>query len=304
MSVRRLASIASALLVAGIAALASYTHMRGLALRYGQDPLIATLLPVSVDGMMVVATVALGDGRRHRWSAWLAFWTGVAASVVANVLAAQPLLIARCISAWPAVAFLLVVEVITRGGRLRLPAPAQDGRPKGVAPIPPLSGPQVVTSPGSSAPERAAERSASDGPALSSATVPAGAWVDSGDHSGTHAAAGPSSGPAATSVVSGSVPDPAGTARAPQPRTTAAARARSSRPSTRRKPPEPAPDVSDLVPAGRAVRDRLAGQGRAMTRNELVAGLRADGQRVSSRRATALYAALNHEPHPAPARPA
>jgi hypothetical protein len=36
---------------------------------------------------------------------------------MANVLAAEPLVIARCISAWPAVAFVLVVEVITRGGR-------------------------------------------------------------------------------------------------------------------------------------------------------------------------------------------
>lgn len=119
---RRLASIASALAVAGIAAVASYSHMRHLALQYGQDQLIATLLPVSVDGMLVVATVALGDGRQYRWSAWLAFWVGVVASVIANVLAAEPSAIARCISAWPAIAFLLVVEVITRGGRLR-PAP-------------------------------------------------------------------------------------------------------------------------------------------------------------------------------------
>ena len=301
MSVRRAASIASALLVAGIAALASYTHMRGLALRYGQDPLIATLLPVSVDGMMVVATVALGDGRRHRWSAWLAFWTGVAASVVANVLAAQPLLIARCISAWPAVAFLLVVEVITRGGRLRLPAPARDVRPEGVAPIPPLSGPRVATSPGSSAPVPAAERSSSDGPALPpTAGAPA-------DQPAPHALT------PVTGAVSGSVPDPAAAASpGPDPGPAAASgptRARKSapprgRPSTRRRPAEPVPDVSDLVPAGRAVRDRLAGQGRAMTRDELVAGLRADGHTVSSKRATALYAALNREPHPAPARPA
>lgn len=119
MSARRVASIGSALVVAGIAFLASYSHMRGLALRYGQTEVIADLLPVSVDGMLVVATVALGDGRRHRWSAWVAFWTGVAASVVANVLAAEPSAIARCISAWPAIAFLLVVEVITRGGRIR-----------------------------------------------------------------------------------------------------------------------------------------------------------------------------------------
>lgn len=120
MTPRRFASIAAALVVAGIAALASYAHMRGLAVRYGQTEVIADLLPVSVDGMMVVATLALGDGRRHRWSAWLAFWIGVAASVIANVLAAESSAIARCISAWPAIAFLLVVEVITRGGRIRV----------------------------------------------------------------------------------------------------------------------------------------------------------------------------------------
>src|SRR2546429_1654906 len=117
MSPRRLASIGAALVVAGIAAVASYSHMRGLAIRYGKEQVIAAMLPISVDGMLVVATVALGDGRRYRWSAWLAFWVGVGASIVANVLAAQPSAIARCISAWPAVAFLLVVEVITRGGR-------------------------------------------------------------------------------------------------------------------------------------------------------------------------------------------
>jgi hypothetical protein len=114
---RRVASVSSALVVAGIAAIASYSHMRHLAIEYGQTEVIADMLPVSVDGMLVVATVALGDGRRYRWSAWLAFWIGVVASIIANVLAAEPSAIARCISAWPAIAFLLVVEVITRGGR-------------------------------------------------------------------------------------------------------------------------------------------------------------------------------------------
>lgn len=137
MSTRRFASIASALLVAAIAFLASYSHMRHLSLRYGQDHVIATLLPISVDGMLVVATIALGDGRRHRWSAWVAFWTGVAASVVANVLAAQPSAIARCISAWPAVAFLLVVEVITRGARIR--AATEPAHPTATAAVVPAS---------------------------------------------------------------------------------------------------------------------------------------------------------------------
>jgi hypothetical protein len=57
------------------------------------------------------------------------FWTGVAASVTANVLAAEPSAIARCISAWPAVAFLLVVEVITRGGRTHHPKATTDAAP-------------------------------------------------------------------------------------------------------------------------------------------------------------------------------
>jgi hypothetical protein len=117
MRLRRFASLAGALVVAAIAALASYSHMRTVGVRYGQPELIADLLPISVDGMMAVATVALGDGRRNRWSAWLAFWTGVTASVLANVLAAEPSVVARCISAWPAIAFVLVVEVITRGGQ-------------------------------------------------------------------------------------------------------------------------------------------------------------------------------------------
>lgn len=146
---RRVASVSSALVVAGIAAVASYSHMRHLALEYGQTEAIADMLPISVDGMLVVATVALGDGRRYRWSAWLAFWIGVTASIVANVLAAEPSAIARCISAWPAVAFLLVVEVITRGGRGRavevvdepvdLPEPVVDDTPDEASPTLPAS---------------------------------------------------------------------------------------------------------------------------------------------------------------------
>lgn len=113
----RFASRASAATVAGIAAIASYSHMRHLALDYGQDPLIAALMPISVDGMLITATTALVDGRRRKASAWLAFLTGVAASITANVLAAPDSAIARAISAWPAVALLLVVEVLARSGR-------------------------------------------------------------------------------------------------------------------------------------------------------------------------------------------
>lgn len=123
--VLRRAYFGSAFVVAAIAAIASYSHMRHLALEYKQPEVIADMLPISVDGMLVVATLALGDGRRNRWSAWAAATIGVAASIVANVLAAEPSVIARCISAWPAIAFLFVVEVITRGGRSRATKPVE-----------------------------------------------------------------------------------------------------------------------------------------------------------------------------------
>jgi glutamyl-tRNA synthetase len=48
MRLRRFASVGGALLVAAITALASYSHMRAVALQYGQPELIADLLPISV----------------------------------------------------------------------------------------------------------------------------------------------------------------------------------------------------------------------------------------------------------------
>jgi hypothetical protein len=130
--VRRVASVGSALIVGAIAAWASYTHMRDLALAHGQPEGLANWWPLSVDGMMVAATIGLGDGRPDRRSAWLAFWVGVIVSVTANILAADANVVARAISAWPALAFLLSIEVITRAGRAVptvVPVPTPIGMP-------------------------------------------------------------------------------------------------------------------------------------------------------------------------------
>jgi hypothetical protein len=114
---RRIASLAGTVAVTVIAAVGSYDHMRAVALGAGQSPLLAALLPLSVDGMILVATLALGDGRRSKVTAWVAFLVGVAASLAANVMAAAPDAVARTVSAWPAVALLLTVEVLARSGR-------------------------------------------------------------------------------------------------------------------------------------------------------------------------------------------
>ncbi|MEV0398093.1 DUF2637 domain-containing protein [Polymorphospora rubra] len=108
----------STVAVAGIAAWSSWSHMVAVALRFGERPEVAYVLPLSVDGMLVVASAAMVEdkraGRRVRWSARVAFIAGVVASVAANIAAAQPSLGARIVAAWPAVALLLVVEMLTR----------------------------------------------------------------------------------------------------------------------------------------------------------------------------------------------
>jgi hypothetical protein len=53
--VRVLATVA----IAGIAAWVSYWHMQGVAVRYGETETSAFLLPISVDGLIVVASVSL-----------------------------------------------------------------------------------------------------------------------------------------------------------------------------------------------------------------------------------------------------
>lgn len=114
----RIARNVSTVAVAGIAAWSSWSHMVAVALRFGERPEVAYVMPLSVDGMLVVASAAMVEdrraGRKVRWSARIAFAAGVAASVAANIAAAEPSPGARIVAAWPAVALLLVVEMLTR----------------------------------------------------------------------------------------------------------------------------------------------------------------------------------------------
>ncbi|NUT34374.1 MAG: DUF2637 domain-containing protein [Hamadaea sp.] len=120
-----LASRASATLVALIAGYSSYTHIAHVALRHGERPDVAYLLPFAIDGLLIVATTAMLDDKRHhrhiRTSARLAFTFGVTASLAANIASAQPTTTARIVAAIPAITLLLAIEVISRTGR---PQPA------------------------------------------------------------------------------------------------------------------------------------------------------------------------------------
>ena len=105
--------------VASVAGYASYVHQRAFALQGGADAVSAALWPLSVDWLLLLATVGLLNsarddvGRRARAVVWLAFLLGIAVSLAANVAAApamawKPMLVAG----WPPVALLLSVELL------------------------------------------------------------------------------------------------------------------------------------------------------------------------------------------------
>jgi hypothetical protein len=88
------------LLVATVAAAASYGHMLEVALSAGEPLWIARAFPITVDGL-VVAALRRGEAGRQ----WLAL--AVAISVAANVLAQFPEhaeTIGPAVSAWPPLA--------------------------------------------------------------------------------------------------------------------------------------------------------------------------------------------------------
>ncbi|MFJ8532312.1 DUF2637 domain-containing protein [Streptomyces sp. NPDC093591] len=100
----------------GAAAYASYVHQWKFAVQGGVDSVSASLWPLSVDGLLLLATAGLLEHaeprtRRARWPLWSAFLLGIAVSLAAQIAAApalewKPVLVAG----WPPVALLLLVE--------------------------------------------------------------------------------------------------------------------------------------------------------------------------------------------------
>lgn len=126
MSPRTVAVVATTV-VAVVAAVTSYDHMRVLAERAGEG-WKAFLIPLAVDGLVVAASTVLIVRRRagrRAGLAWVAWLGGVGASVVANVAAADPTTVGRLVALVPplslAVSFELLRSLMAAG---HPPAPA------------------------------------------------------------------------------------------------------------------------------------------------------------------------------------
>jgi hypothetical protein len=117
--VRRTTTLA-VLAVALVAAVVSYEHMRNLAAAAGEG-WRAWLVPVSVDGLMVAASMTALTRRRAGQPvgalAWVALLFGISASVAANIAAAEPTLVGRAVASWPPLALGLSFELLLQQGR-------------------------------------------------------------------------------------------------------------------------------------------------------------------------------------------
>jgi hypothetical protein len=123
---RRLGYGLSFLIVAGVAAVVSYTHIRDVAVLGHQPALVADLLPLSIDGLMLIATLAMAEdkaaSRRPRPWARFGFWFGAAISVTANVASTAvtyPGPLAIGVAAAAPLVLLVAVEIVSRPGKPR-----------------------------------------------------------------------------------------------------------------------------------------------------------------------------------------
>jgi hypothetical protein len=112
----RAATAAVVVAVAGFAAVQSYSHIYWLGHAHGQDRLDSALLPLSVDGLILAASLVLlhaaRGGRSAGRLAYFALWLGIGATIAANAAYGWPygpLGIAS--STWPALSFVLAVHV-------------------------------------------------------------------------------------------------------------------------------------------------------------------------------------------------
>ncbi len=109
----RVTAGAAVTVVAVVGAVLSFSHLSGLAARSGEAA--PWLVPVSVEGLIVCSSMVLlvrsRTGQRAPL-AWSGLLLGVAATLVGNVVAAEPNTVARVIAAWPAVAFIVAFELL------------------------------------------------------------------------------------------------------------------------------------------------------------------------------------------------
>ena len=130
----RWAAVGTVLTLAGVAAFMSYGHLRAVAESQGQDA--AALFPISVDGLIVAASLVLLVQRRGGQPGgalpWAGLLLGIAATIAGNVASAEPTTVARLVAAWPPIAFAISYEYLLTLLRPADPRPVAGPAPAAV----------------------------------------------------------------------------------------------------------------------------------------------------------------------------
>ena len=129
--------------VASVAAVQSFSHIYWLARMHHQDRQDSSLMPLSVDGLIVAASLVMlhetRAGRRIPGLARFALWLGIAVTIAANVAAGLPYgAVGGLISSWPAVSFVIAVEILMgliRRVRSAPATPPAEGQPSALPPV-------------------------------------------------------------------------------------------------------------------------------------------------------------------------
>jgi hypothetical protein len=161
-SLVRVTTVCAVVVVAVIAAVVSYSHMQQLAASAGED-WRSWLIPLSIDGLVVAASMVLLTRRRNGLPggllAWGALGAGVVASLAANMADARPDVTAVLVAGWPAAAFTVAFELLLQQRRAEQhdtdtgtgppPAPTPESLPvlHRPLPYPPIVAPPVHPAP-------------------------------------------------------------------------------------------------------------------------------------------------------------
>lgn len=131
----RIVTAATVVLVGAIAAVISYRHALAVIRDHGETGVTALLVPVSVDGLLLVAALVMLDAARHGqrapWLAKLALACGIGATITLNAMhGAVRGPVSASLAALPAITLVISVELLMgliRSGRETAdPAPVPD----------------------------------------------------------------------------------------------------------------------------------------------------------------------------------
>ncbi|MBX6386076.1 MAG: DUF2637 domain-containing protein [Microbispora sp.] len=135
--VDRVIRVVAAMAVIGVAAIAaviSYRHAYTLAVQHGETGTTAMLVPVTADGLLLVAGLVMLDSARRGVPApalaRLALALGIVATIAANLAhGVAHGVVGALVAAWPAVTLILTVELLM--GMIRRAQAAPVGVPDG-----------------------------------------------------------------------------------------------------------------------------------------------------------------------------